>query len=144
MTAHVLYPALDPKWPATLSELIVTGSLRHQLGYDGVVFSDDMEMQALADNYRAEEATVQAVRAGVDVLLFCHELAKAIQAFEFLCDEAERDPLVRARVEDSVRRIIELKRRYLKKFTGVESNEIAARLAELDHRRWLSVNFAIG
>ena len=51
MTAHVLYPALDPELPATLSEPIVTGLLRHQLGYDGVVFSDDMEMKAIADNY---------------------------------------------------------------------------------------------
>ena len=144
MTAHVLYPALDAELPATLSEPIVTGLLRHQLGYDGVVFSDDMEMKAITDNFQVEEATARAVRAGVDVLLFCHESAKAIQAFEFLCDEAERDPVVRARVEDSVRRITELKRRYLKKFTGVEENEIAARIVDLDHRRWVHVNFASG
>jgi beta-N-acetylhexosaminidase len=49
MTAHVLYPALDPKLSATLSEAIVTGLLRHQLGYEGLVFSDDMEMKAMAD-----------------------------------------------------------------------------------------------
>jgi hypothetical protein len=71
-------------------------------------------------------------------------LTTAIQAFEFLCNEAERDPVVRARVEDSVRRITDLKRRYLKTFTGVAGNEIAARLADLDHRRLVSVNFAIG
>ena len=144
MTAHVLYPALDPELPATLSEPIVTGLLRHQLGYDGVVFSDDMEMKAMADNYQLEEAAAHAVRAGVDVLLFCHDLAKAIQAFDFLCNEAQRDPVVRARVEDSVRRITELKRRYLKKFTGMAGNEIAARLAELDHRGLVSVNFSMG
>jgi beta-N-acetylhexosaminidase len=115
--------------------------LRHQLGYEGVVFSDDMEMIAMSDNYQLEEAAAQAVRAGVDVLLFCHELTTAIQAFEFLCDEAERDPVVRARVEDSVERITELKRRYLKQFTGVEGNEIAARLAELNHQRLVGVNF---
>ena len=144
MTAHVKFTALDPNQLATLSEPIVTGLLRHQLGYDGVVFSDDMEMKAMSDNYQLEEAAAQAVRAGVDVLLFCHELTTAIQAFEFLCDEAERDPVVRARVEDSVRRITELKRRYLKQFTGVDGNELAARLAELDHQRWVSVNFAMG
>ena len=144
MTAHVLYPALDPKLPATLSEPIVTGLLRHQLGYDGVVFSDDMEMKAMADNYPVEEATAQAVRAGVDVLLFCHELNTAIQAFEFVYDEAERDPVVRAQVEASYRRISELKRRYLKKFTAGAENEIAVQLAELGHQRWVSVNFANG
>ena len=62
MTAHVAYPALDPRLPATLSEAIVTGLLRHQLGYDGVVFSDDMEMKAVSDRYSVEEATALAAR----------------------------------------------------------------------------------
>jgi beta-N-acetylhexosaminidase len=143
MTAHVLYPALDPNLPATLSEPIVTGLLRHQFGFDGVVFSDDLEMKAIADNYGVKQAAALAVRAGVDVLLFCHELEKATEAFEFLCDEAASDPVVRARVEDSFRRTTELKRRYLKNFTGVAENEIAARLAELDHRRLLTDNFGV-
>ena len=134
MTAHVAYPALDPKLPATLSEAIVTGALRHQLGYDGVVFSDDLAMRAISDRYGVEEATALAVRAGVDVLLFCHEIEKAVVAFEFLCDEAERHAAVRARIEESYRRVTELKQRYLKNFTGVEENEIMARLASLNHQ----------
>ncbi len=142
MTAHVLYPALDPTLPATLSEPIVSGLLRHQFGFDGVVFSDDLEMKAITDNHGVEAATALAVRAGVDVLLFCHEVEKAIEAYEFLCAEAASDPLMRARVEDSFRRITELKNRYLKNFTGVAQKEIAARLAELDHRRLVSDNFS--
>ena len=138
MTAHVAYPGLDAKLPATLSEAIVTGLLRHQLGYDGVVFSDDMEMKAISDRYSVEAATGLAVRAGVDVLLFCHEIDKAAAAFEFLCAEAESDAAVRARIEDSYRRVTELKRRYLKSFTGVEDNEIVARLERLNHRALLS------
>jgi beta-N-acetylhexosaminidase len=144
MTAHVLYPALDPNLPATLSEPIVTGLLRHQFGFDGVVFSDDLEMKAIADNYGVEAATALAVRAGVDVLLFCHEVEKAIEACEFLCNEAASDPVVRARVEDSYRRITELKRRCLKDFTGVAANEFAARLIELNHGRLVSENFSDG
>ncbi|HXV49057.1 MAG TPA: beta-N-acetylhexosaminidase [Candidatus Binatia bacterium] len=135
MTAHVLYPALDPRLPATLSEPIVTGLLRHQYGYDGVVFSDDMDMKAISDNYGVDESAALAVRAGVDVLLFCHEAAKATQAFEFLCHEAERDPELRARVESSFRRILTLKQRYLKNFTGAAEEEIEARLGELRHQR---------
>ena len=135
MTAHVLYPALDGQFPATLSEPIVTGLLRHQFGYDGVVFSDDLEMKAIADRYGVEETAALAIRAGVDVLLFCHEVAKAIQAFEFLCNESERDPVLRARVEESHRRIAALKRRFLKNFTAVAENEIVARLAEMGHQR---------
>lgn len=138
MTAHVAYPALDPKLPATLSESIVTELLRHQLGYDGVVFSDDLAMRAISDRYSVDEAAALAVRAGVDVLLFCHEIDKAAAAFEFLCAEAERDPVLRARVEESYRRVTELKRRYLTRFTGVAENDIIARLAELNHRKLLN------
>jgi beta-N-acetylhexosaminidase len=135
MTAHVRYNALDPRLPATLSEPIVTGLLRHQLGYDGVVFSDDMEMKAIRDNFALNEAAVLALRAGIDALLFCHELPKAVQTWEFLCDEAEKDPALRAQVENSYRRITELKRRYLKGFTGIAGDEIAARLNAMNHRR---------
>ena len=137
MTAHVAYPALDPTLPATLSETIVTGLLRHQLGYDGVVFSDDLGMRAISDRYEAEQASTLAVRAGVDVLLFCHVIDKAIAAFEFLCAEAERDPAVRANIETSYRRVTELKRRYLHCFTGVAENQIANRLEQLNHRKLL-------
>lgn len=135
MTAHVLYRSLDPNFPATLSPNIVTGLLRQQLGYAGVVFSDDMEMKALSSNYDADEAVALAVRAGVDVMLYCHDLPGAVNALEFLCSEAERNPAVRAQVENSYHRITELKQRYLKRFTGIEEKELAKRLARLDHRR---------
>ena len=135
MTAHVLYRSLDPNFPATLSPNIVTGLLRQQLGYARVVFSDDMEMKALSSNYDADEAVALAVRAGVDVMLYCHDLPGAVNALEFLCSEAERNPAVRAQVENSYHRITELKQRYLKRFTGIEEKELAKRLARLDHRR---------
>jgi beta-N-acetylhexosaminidase len=135
MTAHILYRAPDPEFPATLSEKIVTGLLRQDLGYDGVVFSDDMEMKAIGASYRDEEASERAVRAGVDVLLYCHELPRAVRAFEFVCAEAEKHPGVRARVEQSYRRITQLKNRRLRAFTGADETEISKRLASLDHQR---------
>jgi beta-N-acetylhexosaminidase len=135
MTAHVKFTALDPNQLATLSEPIVTGLLRHQLGYDGVVFSDDMEMKAVSDHYEAGEAAALAACAGIDALLFCHDLAKAVQALEFLYAEAGKDPALRAQVEASYRRITALKQRGLKAFTGAADNEIEDRLARLNHRR---------
>ena len=139
MTAHVVYPALDAKLPATLSEAIVTGLLRHQLGFAGVIFSDDLAMRAISDRYGVEEATSLAIRAGVDVLLFCHGIDQAVVACEFLCAEADRDATVRARIEESYRRVTELKQRYLTSFTGVAENEIAPRLERLNHRELLTV-----
>lgn len=135
MTAHVLYRALDSESPATLSEKIVTGLLRRDLAYDGVVFSDDMEMKAISAYYGVEEAAEQAVRAGVDILLCCHDVNRAVRAFEFLCTAADTDPALRARVEESYRRIAKLKQDRLAAFTGVDETEIATQLASLGHQR---------
>jgi beta-N-acetylhexosaminidase len=137
MTAHVVYRALDPQLPATLSERIVTGLLRQDMGYDGVVVSDDMGMQAISANYRDEEAAERAVRAGVNVLLYCHELPRAVRVFEFLCAGADRNPVLRARVEESYRRITQLKNGRRRGFTGTDETEILTRLARLDHQRIL-------
>ncbi len=135
MTAHVLYPALDSQFPATLSDKIVTGLLREELCYDGVVFSDAMEMKAISDNYGEKEASTLCVRAGVDVLLYCRPMQSVLPAFEFLCSETEKDPAFYNRVENSYRRISTLKRRYLKSFSGVPENEVVGRLSRLDHQR---------
>lgn len=138
MTAHVQFPALDANHVATLSEPIVTGLLRHQLGYDGVVFSDDMAMKAVSDRYDSGEAALLALSAGVDVMLFCHDLEQATQAVETLCAAAEREPALRANVEASCRRIGALKQRRLRNFTGVPEGEVEIRLEQLAHSRLLA------
>jgi beta-N-acetylhexosaminidase len=135
MTAHVLYGALDPQWPATLSQKIVTGLLRRQLGYDGVVFSDDLEMKAISDHYRDEQAAALCVRAGVDVLLYGHELDKALRAFEFIAAQATRNSHLRTQLEASYRRTTQLKGRFLKTFTGVMNKSLEFQLVGLGHQR---------
>ena len=136
MTAHVIYRALDPQLPATLSHNIVTGLLREELNYHGVVFGDDMEMKAISDHYGEEDAVALCVRAGIDMMLFCHELPRAIHAFDFLCAEFEKDATVRTQVENSYSRIIKLKRGLLKGFTGVRDNQLEKRLARMNHQ-WI-------
>ena len=135
MTAHVLYRALDPKLPATLSRRILTELLRHQWGYNGVVFSDDMEMKAISDHYGDEEVVALSVRSGIDVILYGHDSNKAVRAFEFLCAEAERFPAVRAQVENSFRRVTRLKEKYLSESIEVEPKEVVAQLTRLGHQR---------
>jgi beta-N-acetylhexosaminidase len=73
MTAHVFNRALDPQHPATLSRPTVTGLLRRQLGFRGVVVSDDMRMGAIAGHYGIGEAAVLALSAGVDILLIAED-----------------------------------------------------------------------
>ena len=69
MTAHIVYPALDAEYPATLSETILGRLLREAWGYDGVVITDDMDMQAIAGTYGAGKAAVLALRAGADMVM---------------------------------------------------------------------------
>src|SRR6185295_725173 len=71
MTAHVLVPSLDEENPATLSRRIVQGMLRDEVGYPGVILSDDLEMKAIAKTYAVPDAAVQAIAAGCDGLLIC-------------------------------------------------------------------------
>jgi beta-N-acetylhexosaminidase len=71
MTAHVLVPSLDDERPATLSPRIVQQMLREELGFQGVILSDDLEMKAIAATYSVPDAAVQAIAAGCDGLLIC-------------------------------------------------------------------------
>lgn len=70
MTAHILLPPIDPSRPSTLSPTVV-GLLREELGYDGLVFGDDLEMKAVADHYSPAECTRGALEAGVDSVMVC-------------------------------------------------------------------------
>jgi beta-N-acetylhexosaminidase len=84
MTAHVIYPAYDVKLPATLSEKIVTGLLRENMKYNGVIVGDDMDMKAVTGHWGTEESTRLAMKAGVDMLLVCHETARREDVHEAL------------------------------------------------------------
>jgi beta-N-acetylhexosaminidase len=89
MTAHLLVPALDPDRPATMAPAAIA-ALRRALGFEGVVFSDALNMRAIADRWSAPEAAVRAVAAGVDAPLLCGPLAEHVAVMAALAD-AERD-----------------------------------------------------
>jgi beta-N-acetylhexosaminidase len=114
MTAHVLVPSLDDERPATLSARVVTGCLRRDLQYDGVILSDDLEMQAIARSYDVPRAAVLAIEAGCDAMLICsgnHDLQAA--ALEALVHAVEDGRLPYARVEDALMRQSRAKARFL-------------------------------
>ena len=113
MTAHVLYRALDDRLPATLSPDIVTHLLREQMGYDGVVLTDDLEMHAIVDHYGPGDAAVRAFLAGCDVLLICKERDREIAAFEAIEKAVASGTIDTARLDLSVARIQRIKQRYL-------------------------------
>jgi len=112
MTAHIVNKSLDPDRPATLSPLIINDILRAQLRFQKVVFSDDMEMKAIADHYGAEEAAVLAVKAGCDVLIYRGDKGVPVGAIEAVVKAVESKKISRSQVEASVDRILACKKNY--------------------------------
>lgn len=112
MTAHIIYPQLDPARPATMSGQILTGILRHDLGFKGLIITDDLEMGAITENYVLEEAALEAVLAGADMLLVCHHSEYQEQVLGRLKEAVQNGELTIERVDASVARIIKLKQRY--------------------------------
>ena len=115
MTAHVLVPALDDTRPATLSKRIITGILRQELGYQGVILSDDLVMKAIADEYTVPAAAVLAIEAGCDGLLICQDTDPHVQAsaLEAIIHAIEDERLPFSRVEDALKRQRRAKERFL-------------------------------
>lgn len=110
MTAHISVPALDSNSngarPATFSPSIVDGILRQRFGFNGLVFSDALNMGAVAEHYEAGEAAVLAVEAGCDIALYSADVVRAHAA---LCDAVTKGRITRERIDESARRILEAK-----------------------------------
>ncbi len=108
MSAHVVYPGLDPEGPATLSAPILTGLLREGLGFNGVIFSDDLEMGAIEALGGAGQVAVRAVAAGVDGLLVCRRAEHREAVRSSLARRASEDLSFRQRLESAAERLAAL------------------------------------
>ncbi|WIY51674.1 glycoside hydrolase family 3 N-terminal domain-containing protein [Devosia sp. YIM 151766] len=112
---HADYAEGDGETPSSLSPRWIDGVLRDELGFDGVVISDDLEMAAIRDHFTLEETVTRAVRAGMDVLLFSNTAkyrpGLSGEVLDILLAEAEADPAFAARIEESYGRIVALKAR---------------------------------
>jgi len=113
MTAHVLYRSLDEKLPATLSPAVITNLLRHDMRYNGVVLTDDLEMHAIIDHYGIEDAAVRAVLAGCDTLLICKDRDREVAAFNAIEAAVASGMISIERLDQSVARIARVKERFL-------------------------------
>lgn len=124
MTAHVIFKAVDPKYPATMSRAVLTGILREKLGYDGMVVTDDVEMKAIADNYGVEEAVLLGLNAGVDHFLCCHTAALAHQAIDAIVRAVESGKLERRVLNEATRRFEAVRSRYAKPVSAPEGLQV--------------------
>jgi beta-N-acetylhexosaminidase len=104
MTAHIVLDAWDTERPATLSRRAIQEELRERIGFAGVIFSDDLEMKAIADNYGVAEAACEAIAAGCDMVLVCSDVGLWQATHEALVHRAEREPRFAGRLRESALR----------------------------------------
>ena len=112
MTAHVINRQLDPSGlPATLSNTILTGLLRQKIGFEGVIVSDDLQMQAISNHFSIEEALSLTINAGADMLIFANQLASisATEVIDHIESLVKSGTISTARIEQAYQRIVQLK-----------------------------------
>lgn len=119
MTAHILFPAIDPDNPATLSKAILQDVLRGELGFEGVIISDSMNMKSMVANYSPAESAIRAFDAGIDLLMLAEEhyshdsatyLHNQVRLLGAVRAAVEQGRLPLARIDDAVKRVLTLKR----------------------------------
>ena len=109
MVSHAMYPQIDPDHPSSLSKAIITDWLRKDMGYNGVVVTDDMDMGALAKHYTFGDMAVQSILAGSDILLVCHEYEHMQEAYNGLMKGVKDGRISKERLDESVKRILLMK-----------------------------------
>ncbi|NQZ02004.1 MAG: beta-N-acetylhexosaminidase [Bdellovibrionales bacterium] len=133
MTGHILFENVDADNPVTLSEKFLKQILRDDLRYRGIVISDDLDMKALRNHHEVEHIPVAAMKAGCDMLLYCNEFdtpPKGLEAVKAAIASGEID---KAQVEESLKRVAEMKTARLKDFSMPEFKEAAKIIGHPDH-----------
>ena len=134
MSAHIALPRIEAdKLPATLSPKVLTGVLRDEMKFGGVIFTDAMNMQGIAAHYPEGEAAVRAIKAGADIVLYPPNVEKAFTAIK---RAVETNEITVARIEQSVRRVLAAKARLgLDKNRLVDITKLDRVLGSAEHQR---------
>jgi len=113
MLAHICYRSLDDEWPASLSKRIARNLLRHRLGYDGVIMTDDLDMGAIKKHWGVQLSMQKILDAEIDMALICHPGPDIQTAVDFIRTFLSASLTNRSLCERSVERIMRLKEQYL-------------------------------
>lgn len=128
MLSHVLYPAFDSKYPASMSKEIVTGLLKENLGFKGLIVTDSLTMGAISKLFKIEEVITHSANAGVDVLIFCGkaDLEEQKHIYNTFVKLVKEGKIPSARIDESVQKILEFKKQYnIKKEILVKNDKIS-------------------
>jgi beta-N-acetylhexosaminidase len=112
MTTHIVFEKLDPDYPATLSRAVLTGLLREELRFEGLIVTDAMEMKAIVNHFGMAEAAILAVLAGADILTFTESTSNSVTAYNAVLDAVRSGRIGEERIDESVRRILLKKYEY--------------------------------
>lgn len=113
MVSHVTYPAFAGDTPACISPVIMKDILRKDLGYQGIIITDDLEMGAVSNYYGFDRIGVEAVKAGADIVLVCHEYQHGADVYLGLLEALEAGEITQEEVDNSVRRILKYKLQHI-------------------------------
>lgn len=112
MAAHIVFEALDSELPASMSQPVIGDLLRKELGYGGVVVTDDLEMKAIADHFAIEEVVVRGLGAGVDAFLCCHTAELAHRAISAIVMGVKNGSIPETRLEQAAARMLAFSERW--------------------------------
>ena len=114
MTAHIIFKAIDSQRPATLSPNVLTGLLRNQLGFEGLIITDSMSMKAIQDHYGLEKGCIMAINAGVDILCLCAEREGQASCYTAVLAAVKSGEILVDKIDAAVERILKYKAIYAK------------------------------
>ena len=127
MVGHILLPNLDTKFPSSLSSKIINDLLRQEMGFQGVIITDDMTMDAITSNFDIGYASVEAVKAGNDLVMIAHNYTNVKKAVDSILEAVRKGEISEERINSSVIRILTLKEKYQLSNTlvnGVDIDEL--------------------
>ncbi len=113
MLSHIVYKKIDPEWPASLSRSIAEDLLRRQMGFDGIVMTDDLDMGAIQKYYDLKTVMRQILLANIDIALICHHGPHIETAFEEIRYALDHSQRLKIKGTESVNRIMNMKRKYI-------------------------------
>lgn len=130
MTAHIVFPALEAEEgrPATLSKNIITDLLRQELGFEGVIVTDALEMDAISETMGIAKGAVEAIQAGADNVLIGHLPDEQLKALQYVEKAVEKNEISSQRIEESIERINQMKEKYVSwESLNLENSEVSSK-----------------
>lgn len=133
MTAHILNPKLDPKYPATMSEATINGLLRTELRFSKLVISDDLEMKAITDHYGADEAAIMSIKAGCDLMIYRGDSGLPVQQIEALIKAVENKEITDECLNKALARIQSAKKLYAEQKNPIDVTQVGKHIGLSEH-----------